>query len=261
MTLFKAPLSPLVLVSVLSFGCGVVGVGGDPSASAQGSQLNSANGVLPAATADGYRLPWPCGQAYVVTQGNRGDECGILGNHLGIESYAWDFGLPLKTPVLAVRAGTVTLAATYSPPGSECFNGCPNDKGGSDLEQQDCCSRCLYSANRVNLEHADGLISSYSHLQEVLVQEGQQVAAGQILGYSGTSGCSTGPHLHFQIMTGCDRGYCQSLPLAFDEAGAPACGDKPVSQNACESETGLFGQPPRILLEARGNQEDAQPSR
>jgi murein DD-endopeptidase MepM/ murein hydrolase activator NlpD len=213
----------------------VVGDGTGGSATALGASQSNGSGPLGAPAPDGYRLPWPCGQSYVVTQGNKGDECGILGNHLGIESYAWDFGLPLKTPVLAVRAGVITLAATYSPPGSECYNGCPNDKGGSDLEQQGCCSRCLYSANRVNMEHADGMISSYSHLSEVLVQEGQEVAAGQLLGYSGTSGCSTGPHLHFQIMSGCERGYCQSLPLAFDEVGSPACGDKPVSQNACSS--------------------------
>ncbi len=34
-------------------------------------------------------------------------------------------------------------------------------------------------------------------------------------------------------MFGCPDGYCQSLPMTFDDAGIPACGDKPVSQNAC----------------------------
>ena len=85
----------------------------------------------------------------------------------------------------------------------------------------------------MNVKHADGVISSYSHLDELVVALGQKVAAGDLLGYSGTTGCSTGPHLHFQIMFGCPAGYCQSLPLNFDDAGDPVCGSKAISQNAC----------------------------
>jgi murein DD-endopeptidase MepM/ murein hydrolase activator NlpD len=222
---------------LLILGCGGSGDGGDRAASAYAGAADSPDTTaprLPAALPGAYRLPWTCGHLYVVTQGNRGDECGILGNHTGVEEFAWDFGLPLRTPVLAARAGVVTLAATYSPVGSSCYNGCPMDRGGSDLEQQACCSRCLYSANRINVEHADGDISSYSHLSEVMVSAGQMVAAGELIGYSGTSGCSTGPHLHFQIMRGCNTGYCQSLPRAFDDAGVPGCGAKAVSQNGCD---------------------------
>jgi murein DD-endopeptidase MepM/ murein hydrolase activator NlpD len=83
------------------------------------------------------------------------------------------------------------------------------------------------------VRHEDGAISTYAHFDELAVHEGQTVRAGELLGYSGTSGCSTGPHLHFQVMAGCERGYCQSLPLTFDEAGIPVCGDKPMSQNSC----------------------------
>ena len=223
--------------SFLLLGCNGLTDGGGPSSQVYAGEATGtaipADERLPPANPDDYRLPWTCGEAYVVTQGNNGDECGILGNHLGIEKYAWDFGVPLRTPIRAVRAGTVTLAAMYSPPGSECFDGCPNDKGGSGLEQEACCSRCLYSANRVNVEHADKVVSSYSHLSSIVVTEGQQVAAGQLLGYSGTSGCSTGPHMHFQIMYDCPAGYCQSLPLAFDDASVPSCGDHPMSQNNC----------------------------
>lgn len=188
---------------------------------------------LPPASPTAYRLPWSCGHTFPVNQGNNGDLCGRLGNHLGVEEYAWDFGLPMRTPVLAARAGKVTLAETPSPPGSQCYQGCPNDTSGSSLEQEACCAACLYSANKVNVQHADGVISSYSHLDEVVVAVGQKVAAGDLIGYSGTTGCSTGPHLHFQIMFGCPQGYCQSLPMTFDDAGIPACGAKAVSQNAC----------------------------
>ncbi len=224
-------LYPVVLAAAWS-GCS----GQDDTSASGTASVASTNGprspALPPASPDSYRLPWTCGHVYVVTQGNHGDECGILGNHLGIEEFAWDFGLPLRTPVLAARAGVVTLADTPSPPGSACYGGCPG-AGGAGLEQEACCAKCLFSANKVNVEHADGIISSYSHLDEVLVTVGQKVAAGDLIGYSGTTGCSTGPHLHFQIMAGCPDGYCQSLPLTFDEAGVPACGQKAVSQNSC----------------------------
>src|SRR4051812_20775480 len=73
---------------------------------------------LPAASTEAYRLPWGCGESYAVNQGNHGDICGVHGDHVGVQEYAWDFGLPLRTPVLASRAGVVTLAIRPSPAGS-----------------------------------------------------------------------------------------------------------------------------------------------
>ena len=89
---------------------------------------------LPPAEPNVWRLPWTCGHVYAVTQGNHGDICGILGNHIGVEEFAWDFGLPMRTPVLAARAGVVTLAATYSPAGSQCHDGCPGSLDSADQE-------------------------------------------------------------------------------------------------------------------------------
>src|SRR5262250_1570468 len=80
---------------------------------------------LPPAGPEAYRLPWSCGERYPVNQGNHGDICGVRGDHVGVQEYAWDFGLPLRTPVRAVRAGVVTLAITPSPVGSACHDGCP----------------------------------------------------------------------------------------------------------------------------------------
>jgi murein DD-endopeptidase MepM/ murein hydrolase activator NlpD len=181
---------------------------------------------------EAYRLPWSCGRVWPVNQGNHGDICGVVGDHLGIQEYAWDFGLPMRTPVLAARAGVVTLASNPSPPGALCHNGCPFDFGSK--AQIACCAVCQSVANRINVRHEDGAISSYAHFEELVVRLGQEVRAGQLLGFSGTSGCSTGPHLHFQVMAGCDGGYCQSLPLTFDEAGIPVCGEEVSSQNACD---------------------------
>lgn len=54
-------------------------------------------------------------------------------------------------------------------------------------------------ANYVQINHGDGFGSGYWHLQSVLVSVGQYVEAGQIIGYCGSTGMSTGPHLHFEV--------------------------------------------------------------
>lgn len=56
-------------------------------------------------------------------------------------------------------------------------------------------------ANRVHLQHFDGTVSWYLHLQRdsVAVRVGQVVRCGELLGYVGSSGYSSGPHLHFEV--------------------------------------------------------------
>ncbi|MEU9232394.1 LysM peptidoglycan-binding domain-containing M23 family metallopeptidase [Streptomyces subrutilus] len=56
--------------------------------------------------------------------------------------------------------------------------------------------------NEVIVKHADGKYSQYAHLSSLSVSAGQSVTAGQRLGLSGSTGNSTGPHLHFEIRTG-----------------------------------------------------------
>ena len=81
-----------------------------------------------------------------------------------------DIGVAEGTPIFAVRAGTVTTA-TY------------NDSAG----------------NYVTIDHADGFRSIYMHMAAYIVSAGQEVAAGQVIGYVGSTGESTGPHLHIGI--------------------------------------------------------------
>ena len=81
-----------------------------------------------------------------------------------------DLAAPQGTQILASRAGTVT-AATYN----------------------------SSSGYYVTVNHGDGFSTSYLHMTHYVVSVGQQVAAGQILGYMGSTGVSTGPHLHFTI--------------------------------------------------------------
>ena len=59
----------------------------------------------------------------------------------------------------------------------------------------------------VVLYHHDGTSSLYAHMSSRIVEPGQEVQAGQVLGYVGSTGWSTGPHLHFEIITGTVLGW------------------------------------------------------
>ena len=50
----------------------------------------------------------------------------------------------------------------------------------------------------VTIEHAEGIVSLYGHLNEILVNPGQEVASGELIGRVGSTGLATGPHLHFE---------------------------------------------------------------
>ena len=56
--------------------------------------------------------------------------------------------------------------------------------------------------NMVVVDHGGGLFSGYAHLASFAVAEGQPIARGQVLGYVGTSGLSTGAHLHWEMCAG-----------------------------------------------------------
>lgn len=58
------------------------------------------------------------------------------------------------------------------------------------------------AGNHISIADANGWRTSYSHLAEVLVESGQEVVAGQVIGRVGTTGMSTGPHLDYQVWRG-----------------------------------------------------------
>jgi murein DD-endopeptidase MepM/ murein hydrolase activator NlpD len=66
----------------------------------------------------------------------------------------------------------------------------------------------------VVIRHRDGRYSQYAHLSAVTVSAGRPVNAGQRIGRSGSTGNSTGPHLHFEVRTG--PGYGSDVdPLRY----------------------------------------------
>lgn len=164
---------------------------------------------------DGYYLPLPCGTAAQVTQGNNGAL-----SHNGLSAYAFDFGLPLGSSLVAIADGVVTHAFGDTGPGDPCYNG-----GGME---------CSGFANYVTLLHADGTKSIYMHLQTVSVGVGENVSIGSEVGLSGSTGWSTGRHAHIMRMEECGGYYCQSVPLAFSDVagdGVPVSGDMVTSGN------------------------------
>jgi murein DD-endopeptidase MepM/ murein hydrolase activator NlpD len=69
----------------------------------------------------------------------------------------------------------------------------------------------LFEGRAVFIDHGRGLISMYFHLASILVEEGDRVKRGEVIGQSGESGRSSGPHLHFGL-SALDR-LVNPLPL------------------------------------------------
>ena len=54
--------------------------------------------------------------------------------------------------------------------------------------------------NRVIIDHGNGFSTSYSQMQKYIVNPDQSVKKGEVIGYVGSSGLSTAPHLHYEVM-------------------------------------------------------------
>jgi len=161
-----------------------------------------------------FFAPWAPGEIRNVSQGNNGPF-----THQGL--FAWDVPMPIGTPVLAVGAGRVIRVVEEHP---------RNDPEDPDQVRQ---------ANFVTIDHGDGLVSNYVHLDQrgVIVEPGQFVARGQVIAFSCDTGNTTGPHLHYEIVDPSNR----SVPSGFFEAprrgGVAEQGDEFASRNELSIES------------------------
>lgn len=126
-------------------------------------------------------------------------------SHQGEQSrYAIDLAAAEGTPVLAARAGRVMQVES--------------DFDRAGLNEEKFAGR----ANHIRILHDDGSMAVYAHLRYggVLVLPGQSVRAGQAIGYSGNTGFSSGPHLHFAVQV--NRGMrLVSVPFRMRDPNGP----------------------------------------
>lgn len=111
---------------------------------------------------------WPTPTSYRITCGfgyRNAPTSGASSNHKGI-----DIGLPTGSPIVATKSGTVVMSSYNS-------------------------ARGYY----VVINHGSGIMSYYYHNSQLLVSVGEKVSAGQQIAKAGSTGISTGPHLHFAI--------------------------------------------------------------
>ncbi len=143
-----------------------------------------------------YRLPYRDGEHYYILQG-----FGSRFSHTGLERYTIDFAMEVGTPVHAARDGVVARLEERHD------RGCWEDGCGA-------------YANYIVILHDDGTTGEYYHLQNegALVEEGQYVKRGQLIGLSGNTGHTTMPHLHFGVYRADTWGQTRSLRVRFRSA-------------------------------------------
>ena len=136
---------------------------------------------------------WPLPQSYTITSwfGYREDPfTGEIAYHNGT-----DIGAPGGTPILAAADGTVTIANAI-------------DLWGGGYGYY------------IKIRHNDTYETLYAHCSSICVTVGQKVKQGEVIGYVGTTGNSTGNHLHFEVWQNGERTDALSFFKAKGESGS-----------------------------------------
>ncbi|MFT5110926.1 MAG: murein DD-endopeptidase MepM/ murein hydrolase activator NlpD [Parasphingorhabdus sp.] len=164
--------------------------GGGGSTSGSMDTGSACRSGYPSQNTSSYILPYSTTSSFIVGQGN----C-TNGSHSDDQAYAYDFDMPIGTPIIASRSGKVVLVVEHhrennNTPGQENF---------------------------ILIQHADGTITGYYHITTngALVNVGSNVAQGDRIALSGNTGDSSEPHLHFEAAECQD---CDTIPVNFKNA-------------------------------------------
>ncbi|MDW8809885.1 M23 family metallopeptidase [Streptomyces scabiei] len=176
-----------VRAAVMAVGVGVSGVlGAGVAAAAGGAQATSAGTATVQAAAAKKAASWVSPvKGYKLSA-----RFAQAGNMWSAKHSGQDFAVKSGTAVAAAHGGTVVKAG---------------GNGAGDGPAY---------GNAVVIKHGNGTFSQYAHLSKVGVKVGQVVKTGQRIAFSGNTGNSSGPHLHFEIRTTANYGSAID-PVAF----------------------------------------------
>ena len=170
------------------------GCGGPSVSTATATQApGCAEALYPEPATSPYVLPWLVGETVRTGLTNCSASYHAAGKP---DQFAFDFDMPVGTPFVAARAGTVSVVV----------NDLPSDGGGT--------------GNYVVVDHGDGTSGLYLHspMQGITVRVGDLVTQGQRLGVSGRSGLAGYPHLHFMVVQGPAVFPYEGVPVSFRNA-------------------------------------------
>lgn len=130
-----------------------------------------------------YQLPFEVGKYFNLSQG-------YDGKLTHQNRYELDFTMKEGTPIHAAREGLVIMVKEDSKVG------CPT-------------SLCQNLENYITIQHNDKSMADYLHIRKdgAMVEVGDSVKKGDLIGYSGNTGWTSGPHLHFMVKTSAKDGY------------------------------------------------------
>lgn len=173
---------------ILLIGAAVVSCGGDSEAAAPVSGCE--DGTYPPLSSTAYVLPLAPGTTFDTGLTNCSSSFHGAGQP---DQYAFDFDVPVGTPFIATRSGTVVQVVENE----------PSDGGGV--------------GNYVVVDHGDGTFGLYYHspMDGISVSVGEAVNQGDVLGQTGRSGLAGYPHLHFIVVTGTPTYPYTGIPVSF----------------------------------------------
>lgn len=143
---------------------------------------------------------WPLKEKYLSSF-----HAGASFSHTGNLKHSIDFGCPEGTKIYAALGGIVVFVVDH-------FKETGLDEKFFDL------------GNRIVIKHKNNEYTAYEHMKYKgsLVEKGQRVRKGELIAYSGNTGYSTGPHLHFEVFNepNADESEGTTLQVSFKEVSS-----------------------------------------